>query len=206
MSKLFSTDFWTKVARLILRNRPFLLISLVVVTGLLATQWKYIEFTHTEANLLPDDHEHNLEYNKFLDLFGEEGNLIVIGVSDSTLFTQEKLVAWENLAKNINTYNTVDFTLSIGDLPVLKKNDKTQSFEIGKFITDSITSQEQVDRYKKELLYKLPFFEGLIYSPNKKSIRTAVYLKKDIVNTPAREKFVLDDLIPLIEKFEETQG
>lgn len=206
MSKLFSTDFWTKVARLILRNRPFLLIALVVVTGFLATQWKYIEFTHTEANLLPDDHEHNLEYNKFLDLFGEEGNLIVIGVSDSTLFTQEKLVAWENLAKNINTYNTVDFTLSIGDLPVLKKNDKTQSFEIGKFITDSITSQEQVDRYKKELLYKLPFFEGLIYSPNKKSIRTAVYLKKDIVNTPAREKFVLDDLIPLIEKFEETQG
>src|SRR5699024_11604667 len=165
-------------ARLILRNRPFLLISLVVVTGLLATQWKYIEFTHTEANLLPDDHEHNLEYNKFLDLFGEEGNLIVMGVSDSTLFTQEKLDAWENLAKDINTYSTVDFTLSIGDLPILKKNDENQSFEIGKFITDSITSQEEVDRYKKELLYKLPFFEGVNYRPNKKSIRTILSQKK----------------------------
>lgn len=206
MSKLFSTDFWTKVARFTLRNRPFLLIALVVVTGLLATQWQHIKFTHTEANLLPDDHEHNLEYNKFLELFGEEGNLIVMGITDPSLFTPEKLTAWETLAEKIDAYNTVDFTLSIGDLPILKKNDETQSFEIEKFITDSITSQEQVDRYKQELLYKLPFFEGLIYSPNKESVRTAVYLKKELVNTPFRERFILDDLIPLIEEFEESQG
>ena len=206
MSKLFSTDFWTKVARFTLRNRPFLLIALVVVTGLLATQWQHIKFTHTEANLLPDDHQHNLEYNKFLELFGEEGNLIVMGITDPSLFTPEKLTAWETLAEKIDAYNTVDFTLSIGDLPILKKNDETQSFEIEKFITDSITSQEQVDRYKQELLYKLPFFEGLIYSPNKESVRTAVYLKKELVNTPFRERFILDDLIPLIEEFEESQG
>ena len=206
MSKLFSTDFWTRVARFTLRNRPFLLIALVVVTGLLATQWQHIKFTHTEANLLPDDHEHNLEYNKFLELFGEEGNLIVMGITDPSLFTPEKLTAWETLAEKIDAYNTVDFTLSIGDLPILKKNDETQSFEIEKFITDSITSQEQVDRYKQELLYKMPFFEGLIYSPNKESVRTAVYLKKELVNTPFRERFILDDLIPLIEEFEESQG
>lgn len=206
MSKHSSTDFWTKVARFTLRNRPFLLIALVVVTGLLATQWKHIKFTHTEANLLPDNHAYNLEYNKFLDLFGEEGNLIVMGVSDTTLFTPKKLAAWEALAKEINAYNTVEFTLSIGDLPILKKNNESQSFEIEKFITDSITTQEQVSRYKQKLLYKLPFFEGLIYSPNKQSIRTAIYLKKELVNTAFREKFILDDLVPIIKNFEETQG
>src|SRR5699024_10849717 len=170
-------------------------MALIVITGLLATQWKHIKFTHTEANLLPDDHEYNLEYNKFLDLFGEEGNLIVMGVSDSTLFTPEKLRAWENLAKEINRSSTVDFTLSIGDLPVLKKNTDTESFEIEKFINDSITNQEQVNRYKQELLYKLPFFEGLIHSPNKQSVRTAIYLKKDLVHTAYREAFILNDLV-----------
>lgn len=206
MSKLFSTDFWTRLARFIIRNRPFLLIALVVVTGLLATQWKHIKFTHTEANLLPDDHEYNLEYNKFLELFGEEGNLIIMGISDSTLFTPKKLAAWEALAKKINSSSTVDFTLSIGDLPILKKNEEKQAFEIEKFITDSITSQEQVNRYKQQLLYKLPFFEGLIYSPNKQSVRTAVYLKKELVNTAYREAFILDELVPLIEEFEQAQA
>src|SRR5699024_7620872 len=116
------------------------------------------------------------------------------------------LRAWENLAKEINTSSTVDFTLSIGDLPVLKKNKDTESFEIEKFINDSITNQEQVNRYKQELLYKLPFFEGLIYSPNKQSVRTAIYLKKDLVNTAYREAFILNDLVPLIEKFEADQN
>lgn len=205
MSKLFSIDFWTRLASFILRNRPFLLISLIVITGLFVTQWKHIKFTHTEANLLPDDHIHNLEYNKFLDLFGEEGNLVIIGVSDSTLFTPQKLSAWEDLAHEINTYSTIDFTLSIGDLPILKKNTESESFEIEKFITDSIGSQEQVNQYKQELLYKLPFFEGLIYSPNKRSVRTAIYLKKELVNTKEREDFILNDLVPLIQKFENEQ-
>src|SRR5699024_8510832 len=154
----------------------------------------------------PDDHIYNKEYNEFLELFGEEGNLIIMGVSDSTLFTPTKLIAWESLAQEINSYSTVDFTLSIGDLPILKKNTEKESFEIEKFINDSIDSQEQADRYRQELLYKLPFFEGLIYSPNKKSVRTAIYLKKELVNTVHREDFILNNLVPLIEKFESEQN
>ncbi len=38
-------------------------------------QWKNIHFTYTEANLLPDDNIVNIEYNDFLNKFGEEGNL-----------------------------------------------------------------------------------------------------------------------------------
>src|SRR5699024_5373461 len=117
-----------------------------------------------------------------------------------------KLIAWESLAQEINSYSTVDFTLSIGDLPILKKNTEKESFEIEKFINDSIDSQEQADRYRQELLYKLPFFEGLIYSPNKKSVRTAIYLKKELVNTVHREDFILNNLVPLIEKFESEQN
>lgn len=45
-----------------------------------------MRFSHTEANLLPDDHEINLVYNEFLQKFGEEGNLIVLGVKDSSLY------------------------------------------------------------------------------------------------------------------------
>src|SRR5690606_3787578 len=53
---------------------------------------------------------------------------------------------------------------------------------------------------------RLPFYDGLVYSPDKQSIRSAIYMKKDIVNTSARKDFVIEDLIPLIEKFEEETG
>lgn len=169
-------------------------------------QWKNMRFTYTEANLLPDDHPVNLEYDAFLSHFGEEGNLIVMGVKDSTIFTPEKFKAWDQLTKDIGKFSEVEFTLSVGNLQKLQKKADTTGFELVPFIKDSVFTDANLAKYKDELFNKLPFYDGLIYSPDKQSIRSAIYLKKDIVNTSARKDFVIDDLIPLIKKFEEDTG
>ena len=104
MLKLFSNNFWDFIARKILRNKIGILLTIVGVTILLSTQWKYMRFTYAEANLLPDDHEVNIKYNEFLKVFGEEGNLIVLGVKDSSLFTVEKLNAWNNLSESFKNH------------------------------------------------------------------------------------------------------
>lgn len=206
MNKLFSIGFWSWVARFILRNRTGILIVIAGLTVLLALQWKNMRFTYTEANLLPDDHPINLEYDQFLSHFGEEGNLIVMGVKDSSIFTPEKFKAWNQLSKDISEYNEVELTLSVGNLQKLEKKTDTTGFELVPFIKDSIFTDENLAEYKDELFNKLPFYDGLIYSPDKQSIRSAIYLKKDIVNTAARKDFVIDDLIPIIKKFEEDTG
>ena len=203
MNKLFSIGFWTAVARFILRNRPLLLIVIAAITVFMSMQWQHMRFTYTEANLLPDEHEVNVEYNQFLSQFGEEGNLIILGVKDSTLFTVEKLNQWNQFSEKLKSYKEVELVLSINELKVLEKRKDSAAFNLVPFIKDSIFTSENIDRYKYELFNKLPFYEGLVYSPNKKSIRTAVYLKKDIVNKPERKDFIINDLIPLIDAFEE---
>lgn len=206
MNKLFSIGFWSVVARFILRNRTGILIVIAVITVLLALQWKNMRFTYTEANLLPDDHPVNLEYDEFLKHFGEEGNLIVIGVKDSTIFTPKKFEAWEKLSKDLGKFSEVEFTLSVGNLKKLQKKTDTTEFELVPFIKDSIFTDASLAEYKDQLFNKLPFYDGLIYSPDKKSIRSAIYLKKDIVNTSERKDFVIEDLIPLIKNFEKETG
>ena len=165
-----------------------------------------MRFTYTEANLLPDDHVVNVEYNKFLEKFGEEGNLIIMGVKDSTLFTPKNFKAWTALSSKLKTYEAVDLTLSVGDLKKLKKVQDSTSFALVPFIQDSILSEEALKDYKYELFNKLPFYKGLVYSPNKQGVRTAIYLKKDIINTALRRDFIVEDLIPAIENFEEETG
>ncbi len=206
MNKLFSIGFWSAVARFILRNRIFLLIVIVAITVIMAMQWKHMRFTYTEANLLPDEHEVNLEYNAFLDKFGEEGNLIILGIKDSSVFTPSNFIAWNLISKKISDFNEVEFTLSIGNLQKLEKRKDTTAFRLVPFIQDSVFTKEKLDKYQYELFNKLPFYEGLVYSPSKKSIRTAVYLKKDLVNTPARRDFIINDLMPLINDFENETG
>jgi len=206
LNKLFSIGFWSTTARFILRNRVLILVAIACITIFLGMQWKHMRFTYTEANMLPDDHQVNTAYNTFLDTFGEEGNLIIYGVKDSLLFTPSNFKAWNTLSKELGQAPEVDLTLSIGDLQKLKKRKDTIGFEMVPLVKDSILNEKQLTKLQYELFEKLPFYSGLIYSPDKKSVRTAVYIKKGIVNTPARKIFIEKVLIPKIAAFEKQTG
>ncbi len=193
--------FWTKIAGFILRNRYLVLLFIALITGLLVTQMKYMRFSYTEANLLPADHEVNIEYNEFLKVFGEEGNLILLGVKDSTIFTPEKFNAWNELSKSFDSISEVDFTLSIADVKQLKADRKARKFKLEPLFKKTPTSNKEVESIKKELFERLPFYENLLYNENG-VLQTAIYLNKEIINAPERADFITEVLIPTIEKFE----
>ncbi len=162
-----------------------------------------MRFTYSEANLLPDDHEVNIVYNDFLKVFGEEGNLIVLGVKDSSFFTAEKLNAWNQLSDDFKAYDAVETVVSIKDLQKLVKNTSAQKFDLEPFIKDSLSSQAQVDELQRELFEQYPFYDNFLFNKKNKTVRTAIYLKKDIVNTEARKDFIVNTLEKRIKTFEE---
>ena len=202
MLKLFTTNFWEVVARLILRNKILILIVITSATIFFSYQWKNMRFTYTEANLLPDDNPINITYNEFLKIFGEEGNLVVLGVKDSTLFTLEKLNAWNRFSDEFKQLDEVETVISIKDLQKLVKNNTEQRFDLEPFIKDSIHSIEQLKILEKELFEQYPFYDNFLFNKDSKTIRTAIYLKKDIVNTSARKDFIIDVLENKVATFE----
>ena len=195
-------NFWTRVSRIILKNRYLILILIAIITTFLVFQMKNMRFSYTEANLLPENHEVNIQYNKFLEIFGEEGNLVLLAVKDSSVFTTDKFNAWNSLAKSFDSLPEVEFTLSIADVKKLKKDTKNRKFVLESIYEKKITSQEKVNSIKKELFEKLPFYDNLLYNKKTGTIQTAIYIDKEIVNTPVRKAFVFDKLIPIIDRFE----
>ncbi|MGM0636324.1 MAG: efflux RND transporter permease subunit [Bacteroidota bacterium] len=203
MSKLFSFGFWNTIARTILRNRVLFIFLIIGMTFFLSTQWEKMRFSYTEANLLPDDHEINQEYKKFLDRFGDEGNLIVIATTDSAIFTPEKFQAWAKLSDTLKTFPEVDFSIGISDLKVMQKRDDPKRFEmVDAFDRKDETDSILVAKYGEKLFNDLPFYEGLVYSKKSNTVQTAVYLKEEIVNKRDRKDFVLNELRPLLEEFQ----
>ena len=202
MAKLFSVGFWEAIARLILRNRIGIIVVILISTFLFGQQWDKMRFTYTEANLLPDDHQVNIDYNVFLETFGEEGNLIIIGVKDSSLFTVKHLNAWNKLSSDFKTNKEVETVVSVKDLQKLIKNKKKQQFDLVPFIKDSIKSQKEITILQDELFEQYPFYDNVLFNKNSKAVRSAIYLDKSIVNTPARKDFITDVLIPKVAKFE----
>lgn len=207
MKKKLKVGLWEFIAGIVLRNRITILIIIGLITIFLALQWSKIQFTHSEANLLPDDHIVNIEYNAFLDKFGEEGNLIVVGVKDSAFFTPKAFAAWNKLMLDLKDDTAVDLVVSISDLKKLEKNDSLQSFELVPFVNQKKTlSNSYLAEIKTDLFQKMPFYEGLLFNKRSGSIRSAIYLDKKIVNTIVRKEYVLETFIPKIKAFEKETG
>ena len=207
MKKILKVGFWEFIARIVLKNRLAILCIIALITIFLGLQWKNIQFSFTEANLLPDDNNVNKEYNAFLDKFGEEGNLIVVGVKDDAFFTPKAFAAWNKLMTQIKAQKEVDLVVSINDLKQLKKNDSLQTFELLPFVDVQKTADKNyLQSIKKDLFENMPFYEGLLFNKKNGSIRSAIYLDKKIVNTAHRKDYIVNDFIPKIEAFEKETG
>ena len=139
--------FWGTVANLILRNR-FLIIGGIILLTVFGTQWKYMRFTFTEANLLPSNHPENIQYDTFIKTFGEEGNLIVIALKEEQFFEPIIFEKWIALNHKIESFTEVDFVLSINNVKELVKDESLKSFVL-KSVFD--TNDYKLNDIKKKL-------------------------------------------------------
>lgn len=197
-------NFWAFVARIILKGRIPILIIIAIATYFLASQMQYMKFSHSEPNLLPENHEVNVAYNNFLKIFGEEGNIIILAVKDSSIYTKDKFNNWNALSRKLSNYPEIDFSLSVGDIKILKKDTDSAKFVIRPLMEHALTSDKEVRALKDRLFNELPFFNNFLFNKNSGTLRTIIYLKKDIVNTKQRQEFILNILNPTIKEFEKS--
>jgi predicted RND superfamily exporter protein len=203
MKKKIKVGFWEYIAGIILRNRVTIGVGIVLLTIFLALQWKNVGMTYNEANLLPKNHKANKEYTQFLNTFGEEGNLVVIGIKDKTFFTPKAYEAWNELMTHLKSHKEVELVVSLNDLKKLQKNDKLEKFELVPLIDQKRTvDPAYLAEIKRQLFNDLPFYEGLLFNKKSGSIRSAIYINKKVVNSPVRKEFILNVLVPEVQKFE----
>ncbi len=161
-----------------------------------------MRFSNTEANLLPDDHPVNLVYNRFVAQFGEEGNIIAIAVKDSALFELENFNKWNRLSKQLAAFPEVSMVLSTDNLKLLEKSKTSDAFVMVPFQGSKTSTQEGLNSALKQLYEEEPFYDQLLFNKETGTLRTLVYLDKDLLNTSVRKDFILKDLEGLISAFE----
>lgn len=203
MSKSKNSISWEKFARLILRNRILLLILVLVNTIFLSTQWKNIRFSYSEANLMPKDHPFNIAYDNFVDVFGEEGNLLIIAVNDSLLFDKSNFNAWIKLSDSFKSKKEVNNVIHVGNFPIISKNKLKKEFIIDSVNNESFTSNKKINEFKTLLFNDFPFYENILFNKKTETIQTAIYLDKEVINNIERIDFINNVFIPAIKEFEE---
>jgi len=180
---------WVRVSRIILRNRILLLLVLGAITFFFGYHARQVEMSYEYASLLPKKDPAYKDYQKFVDVFGEEGNLIMIGIRDSAFFQLNHFRRWERLCNELSEVDGVENLFSVTNAYDLKKNIEEKKFEVIPVFPDSISTQNGLDASVKRLK-QLPFYKDLIYNDETHAYVLAITVNKEKMKTKEREDLV----------------
>tara|TARA_B100000768_G_scaffold27011_1_gene25201 strand:- start:3055 stop:5427 length:2373 start_codon:yes stop_codon:yes gene_type:complete len=147
---------WALIARTILRYRAVLVWLILAFTYFMYQQSDNVRLSYEMARLLPHDSETQLDYNYFVDKFGESDNLMLIGVDIDSFFVYQKFSKWQKFSESLKIIEGVNNVFSIVDAVDLKKNEKQKKFESYK-IFESVKNQADLDK-SFEKYKQLPFY------------------------------------------------
>lgn len=147
---------WAVIARTILRYRAVFVWLILAFTYFMYQQSANVRLSYEMARLLPHDSETQLDYNYFVDKFGESDNLMLIGVDIDSFFVYQKFSHWQKFSESLKTIDGVNNVFSIVDAIDLKKNEQQKKFESYK-IFQSVKNQSDLD-YSFEKYNQLPFY------------------------------------------------
>jgi predicted RND superfamily exporter protein len=192
---------WARTAGLILRLRLFILLAIVAVTVVMAYYASQAQMTYTMANVLPENDPENIAHQKFKKLFGEDGNIMVIGFEHRDIFQLDIFNDWYQLSKDIQEIEDVKGLLSITGVFNLTRNDSLQRFEYERVVNERPKSQIELDSIKKVIL-NLPFYKGLLINENDSLQATlmAITLDKKSIDQ-ANRHLLINKLTDLADAF-----
>lgn len=194
-------NFWHNLTQFIFRQR----IAILVVIGVL-TVLMYLasgsEFAQDYGKIVsPSDPEYQL-YKKFKAEFGEDGNVIAIGVEGN----------WKDLAffndlydfcQNLKTVKGVEGVVSLSHLANIVVNDSSESFSMKRVFPNKPRNQAELDSLM-DIALNLPFYKGLIISEDGKTSLIAVSVEKKYLDSKEKIR-ILDEIKAYGKKFEDAQ-
>lgn len=171
---------WKYFSSQLLRNKLHFTAVIIFITAFMGYKTSKIELSYEFAKILPENDSTYIEYQNFKKLFGEDGNLMVLGIEDKNFFQLQKFNDWYKLSKDIKQIQGIKDLISLPAAFKFVRNDSLQKFDSVRLVKDYLTSQSQLDSIRAEFL-NLPFYEGMLY--NKESGATVMAItfnKKDL--------------------------
>ncbi len=174
---------WHRIAAFIIKFRVSLLVLLLLATALMGYFASRVELSYEFTNAIPTDNPKYVAYQQFRKQFGEDGNLMVIGVQTQDFFQPEFFKGYAALVQKIEKIKAVENVLSVPGAINLVKDTNSGRLQVLK-ITD-ISGPDQPGRFQ-EIFSNLPFYKGFLYNPQTHTYLMAVRIDKHVLNSKNR--------------------
>lgn len=182
---------WANLSSFILRYRVSLLVVLVLATAYMAFVGRKIELSYTFSNVIPDTDPIALDFVRFQNQFGEDGNVMVLGVQTDSIFQLDFFNGWYELGKQIRVIEGIDEVISPAHIFVLQKNTETHKFEMSALLKEPPKTQEELDSIKNIFL-SLTLYQNLVFNPATETALMGITFNKKKLDSRNRITIVQD--------------
>lgn len=195
---------WTALGRGILRNGPALLVLLALLTGFMAWQGSKVKLSYEFAKAIPTDNPKYIAYQQFRKKFGDDGNLLVIGIEQKNFFDSAFFQRYRLLQKRLKAQPAVEEILAVPGAIQLVKDPATEKLQAVPVFPDTVLTRAALDSSRARF-ESLPFYRGLLYNRETGAWLMGVKLNSTRINSAERTAIV-DSVVHVAEAFGKESG
>lgn len=208
---------WFNFSRIILRNRLLFLILIGIATVFMAYQAQFARMSYEMAQILPKSDPTYKEYDKFKQIFGKDGSMVVVGIDNSDIYQLNNFNAWFDLTQDIKKIevdfkkngelikvNGVTEALSIANAYTLKKNYESRKFDFKQIVEEKPTTQEEVNIISKKI-HEQPFYNGFLYNDTTHASLILITLNREVLDSKYRNA-LFERIDEEVAEFEQQTG
>ena len=176
---------WKALTKSLLRNRIAYISIVLMFTVFFGYQATKIELSYNFAKILPPDDSSFIAYQEFKKNFGEDGNVMAVGIQPKDVFEPALFNDWIKITKEIKKVQGIKEVLSLGSAYDMQFDDSLEKFNVVPLITEDKLSTDEVAQLK-ETINSLPFYEGVIYNQEKQATLLAITFDDKELNSSRR--------------------
>lgn len=195
---------WQKIGEAVLRYRLALLLIVTGITGVMAYYASQVKMSYDFGRAIPTDHPEFQTYQSFKQKFGEDGNILAVGLQTDKLFEWKTFNRFISLHDSLKKLRGVDDVLSPVSAINLVRNDSTGRLTAVRIFPARAENQFMMDS-ARAVFENLPFYRGLMYNPESGTYLLGVSISKNVLNSKTRDT-VVADIEAITASFERETG
>ncbi|MEP1890582.1 MAG: MMPL family transporter [Cyclobacteriaceae bacterium] len=195
---------WVKIANIILKYRITLMVILGLITIFMGYKSKDILWSYDMVNVVPDSDEDLKYFKQFKKTFGEDGNIMAIGMKDSAVYEYENFQKLKFMTDELTRISGVKAVLGLPNLQMLEKNDVKKRFELVPVFPEIPDNQVGLDSMLA-LANDLKFYSGQLVNAKNGATLILVTVDKEMLNSKSRFSMI-DDIVRAGDQFAEVTG
>ena len=176
---------WRTLGRIIIKNRWAFLAVWVLVTGFMTWETTRVKLSYEFYKTVPENNEAYIHYEEFKEIFGEEGNVLFLGVQTEKFFELDFFNDWVALETDLRKIQDIESTLSVPTSYKLVKNTADKRFDIQALVSEPPKTQAELDSIKRDFL-RLPFYKDRIYSADSNTYVMMISINRTVLDSPRR--------------------